>query len=106
MEVIKEISVINDFVECKMGQPVQKYGKVGVYVGMESVITGSVSCGCATLKQMPVIIYPKNDGCIEREEVWFLDPPKRKIHGLSMSTQINDEDPRFEAYKILLSNLR
>ncbi len=98
-----EIHRLDDLIALDKGQTVVKYGKIGVYAGLELVVTGSIACSCGEISEIPVILYPREDGLMEREEVRYLEPPAKRIHGYSIIESISEEDPRFKIYQNMLN---
>ena len=87
---------------CDTGQPIMKSGRVGVYAGLEAIQT--CSCMCENTFLFPVIVYPTDDGSIDKEVVFALDPPvPHQITGYSIIESIGEQDPRYEAYKRLFN---
>jgi hypothetical protein len=103
MNGIKTIRVLMDFDDCTAGEPIELSGKRGHYAGKEPVTLGSTACGCARTESLPVVIYPNEDGSLERQVVHFLDPPAEGLHGYSTLETVRDDDPKFGQYKELIA---
>ena len=103
---VRQIRISSDFLDCEIGDIVEKHGRTGVYAGREYHPTCSCPCG-GRLITVPVIIYKKDDGTIEREEVLTSGPTApKKITNLSFLYPIAESDDKFERYQQLLSAIR
>jgi hypothetical protein len=87
-----------------IGQLVKKVDKVGVYAGLEWIQT--CSCPCGNTSQFPIVIYPSEEGGIDREVVYSLDRPTKpqQIHGYSVVGPVNETDTGHEFYERLIQD--
>lgn len=85
------------------GQLVSKLGKIGLYVGEEDCgfqpALGSHIC--------PTVIYPINNGVINREAIFYFrrDPKKGEVLFISQCSnlsRVNETDERYKHYRDLL----
>ena len=98
----RHIATKTDIECCETGDVVEKDGRTGVYAGHQMVRT----CGCSShnTAMVPVVIYSR-DGCVEREEIYSMDAPRRRrITGVSILGKVGESDPRMPYYRELLQN--